>query len=118
MLQGLICILLFVAIVIHFLLVTICLFGHLVIVSFASAIGLSVVTNRYTLHNSSELLSVGVLLRPLAALGIVQASLTLLSFAQGFLGVHPISGDCKERVTLCSGFSGEKRPEWVIRAKP
>ena len=24
----------------------------------------------------------------------------------GFLGVQPISGDCKERVTLCSGFSG------------
>ncbi|MDR3821322.1 MAG: hypothetical protein Q3Y16_08615 [Bacteroides sp.] len=21
-------------------------------------------------------------------------------------------GDCKERVTLCSGFSGVKRPEW------
>ena len=94
MLQGLICILLFVAIVIHFLLVTICLFGHLVIVSVASVIGLSVVTNRYTLHNSSELLSVG------------------------FLGVQPISGDCKERVTLCSGCSEEKRPEWVIRAKP
>ena len=36
----------------------------------------------------------------------------------GFLGVQPISGDCKERVTLCSGFSGEKRPEWVIRVKP
>ena len=66
MLQGLICILLFVAIVILFLLVTICLFGHLVIVSFASAIGLSVVTNRYMPHNSSELLSVGLLLRPLA----------------------------------------------------
>ena len=93
MLQGLICILLLVAIVI-LLLVTIWLFGHLVIVSFASAIGLSVVTNRYTPHNSSELLSVGL------------------------LGVQPISGDCKERVTLCSGFSGEKRPEWVIRAKP
>ena len=69
-------------------------FGLLVIVSVASAIGLSVVTNRYMLHNASELLSVG------------------------FLGVQPISGDCKERVTLCSGFSGEKRPEWVIRAKP
>ena len=94
MLQGLICILLFVAIVIHFLLVTICLFGHLVIVSFASAIGLSVLTNRYMLHNSSELPSVG------------------------FLGVQPISGDCKERDILCSGFSGEKHPEWVIRAKP
>ena len=65
MLQGLICILLFVAIVI-LLLVTIWLFGHLVIVSFASAIGLSVVTNRYMPHNSSELLSVGLLLRPLA----------------------------------------------------
>ena len=85
--------LLFVAIVI-LLLVTIWLFGHLVIVSFTSAIGLSVVTNRYTRHNSSELLFVG------------------------FLGVQPISGDCKERVTLCSGCSGEKRPEWVIRAKP
>ena len=109
--------LLFVAIVI-LLLVTIWSFGHLVIVSFASAIGLSVLTNRYMLHNSSESLSVGLLLRPLAALGIVQASLTLLSFAQGFLGVQPISGDCKERVTLCSGFLGEKRPEWVIRAKP
>ena len=117
MLQGLICILLFVAIVILFF-IGYNLFGHLVIVSFASAIGLSVVTNRYTPHNSSELLSVGLLLRPLAALGIVQANLTLLSFAQGFLGVQPISGDCKERVTLCSGFSGEKRPEWVIRAKP
>ena len=35
----------------------------------------------------------------------------------GFLGVQPISGDCKERVTLCSGFSGVKRPEWVIRGK-
>ena len=69
-------------------------FGHLVIVSVASVIGLSVVTNRYTLHNSSEPLSVG------------------------FLGVQHISGDCKERVTLCSGCSGEKRPEWVIRAKP
>ena len=86
--------------------------------SFASVNGLSVATNRYTLHNSSELLSVGLLLRPMATLGIVQASLTLLSFAQGFLEVQPISGDCKERVTLCSGFSGEKRPEWVIRAKP
>ena len=86
--------LLLVAIVILFLSFKNLLFGHLVIVSVASAIGLSVVTNRYTLHNSSELLSVG------------------------FLGVQPISGDCKERVTLCSGFSGEKRPEWVIRAKP
>ena len=38
--------------------------------------------------------------------------------AVGFLGVQPISGDCKERVTLCSGCSGEKRPKWVIRAKP
>ena len=79
--------LLFVAIVILFLSFTNLLSGHLVIVSVASVIGLSVVTNRYTLHNSSELLSVGLLLRPLAALGIVQASLTLLSFAQGFLGV-------------------------------
>ena len=42
----------------------------------------------------------------------------LLAFAEGCLGVQPISGDCKERVTLCSGFSGVKRPEWVIRAKP
>ena len=84
MLQGLICILLFIAIVIMFFLVfTIWLFGHLVMMSFASVNGLSVVTN-----------------------------------SMGFLGVQPISGDCKERVTLCSGFSGEKRPEWVIRAKP
>ena len=37
--------------------------------------------------------------------------------ARGFLGVSPLSGDCKERVTLCSGFSGEKRPEWVLRVK-
>ena len=44
--------------------------------------------------------------------------ITLFASAVGFLGVQPISGDCKERVTLCSGFSGEKRPEWVIRAKP
>jgi len=36
----------------------------------------------------------------------------------GFLGVQPISGVSKERVTLWSGFSGVKRPEWVIRAKP
>ena len=84
MLQGLICILLFVAIIILFIGYYL-VFGHLVIVSFASVNGLSVVTNRYTLHNSSELLSVGLLLRPLAALGIVQASLTLLSFAQGVL---------------------------------
>ena len=82
MLQGLMCILLFVAIVI-LLLVTIWLFGHLVIALFASVISLSVVTN-----------------------------------GMGVLGVQLISGDCKERVTLCSGCSGEKRPEWVIRAKP
>ena len=43
---------------------------------------------------------------------------TLSASVVGFLGVQPISGDCKERVTLCLGFSGEKRPEWVIRAKP
>ena len=42
----------------------------------------------------------------------------LLAERMGFLGVQPISGDCKERVTLCSGFLGEKRPEWVIRVKP
>ena len=36
----------------------------------------------------------------------------------GFLGVQPISGVSKEKVTLWSGFSGEKRPEWVIRVKP
>ena len=85
--------LLFVAIIILFIGYYL-VFGHLVIVSFASVNGLSIATNRYTLHNSSELLSVG------------------------FLGVQPISGDCKERVILCSGFSGEKHPEWVIRAKP
>ena len=37
--------------------------------------------------------------------------------AMGFLGAVPISGVSKERVTLWSGFSGEKRPEWVLRAK-
>ncbi len=49
---------------------------------------------------------------------LVTLSLGLLLPQSGFLGVQPISGVCKERVTLCSGFSGEKRPEWVIRAKP
>ena len=53
--------------------------------------------------------------------------------AQGSWGLMPLSGVCKERVTLCSGFSGVKlmsevsgqRPErvkgsalWVLRAKP
>ena len=92
MLQGLICILLFVAIVVLFIGYNLVVWslGHCVIVSFASVNGLSVATNRYTLHNSSELLSVGLLLRALAALGIVQASLTLLSFAQGVLrGCNP-----------------------------
>ena len=39
-------------------------------------------------------------------------------FRSGVLRVQPISGDCKERVTLCSGFSGVNALSGLLGQSP